>query len=123
MTLLETSVALGLAGALLAISMQMFTVAARQQASEERRRAAVREAANAVERLGTVAYDDLTPERLDRLGAALALEDTLPGATLKFDVEPAEGPPAGKRIVVTVGWTDTGGPIPPPVTLVRWRYR
>ena len=135
-TVIETAVAAVLAAALLTVCLQMAAATARQRNTHERRRAAVREAANAMERLATIPLGELTPERAEKLAAAIRLDETLPGAALEIEVAPIGGGEGKGTVpfslrenrdsprVVTVAVRDGERPgAAALVTLVRWRYR
>jgi Tfp pilus assembly protein PilV len=140
-TLIETAVAAVLAGALLTVCLQMAAATARQRDGQDRRRTAVREAANAMERLAAVPLDELTPERAEKLETTAGLDEVLPGANLEIEVtslgdekgtvpfslrenrdSPPVAEPPGQQITVMVrDGEDRGAAVL--ATLVRWRFR
>jgi len=122
LTLLEVTVTSLLLAVLFAVSMRMVGATAARRRAAEDRRAAMREAANVMERLAVRPWNELTPEAVADLRLSNEAANALRGATLKIDVTDQPGEPQGKRIVVEVHWRDSAGKSLPPRRLTAWRY-
>ena len=123
MTVLELLFAGALLAVLMTVCLQMLSAAAGQRRAAEDRQTAIREAANLMERLSTVAWDDLTPEAVGDVQLSDEARRALPGGELEIQLSsPAEQPEA-KRIVVLLRWQDRAGRFVRPVRLVAWRYQ
>jgi hypothetical protein len=121
-SILELTVSAVLLVALMTLCLTMLGAAASQQASGRRRAAALAEAANVLEQIAAVPFEELAGDRLAgwRLSPEAAAQ--LPGGTIEVAVDDFLGPPAGKRITVTIGWSDRAGEPARPVRLVTWRF-
>lgn len=122
--LLET----GMAGLLVVLAMTltvgMLTWIVAERRSAERRGWAAQEAANAMERLSALPYQDLTTT-LAQGSARLsdAGRDALPDARMTAEVSDAGEGLAAKRIDVEVRWRGRSGLDDAPVRLTSWVAR
>ncbi|MBW3598264.1 MAG: type II secretion system GspH family protein [Planctomycetes bacterium] len=126
-TILELTVAIILAGVLLAGVGQLLTVVAAQQREGERRAAAMHEAANQMERLAARPWSELTSESAADLQLSEEAAEALPEGMLSVmvnEVESGEDADAipGRRIEVAVSWRNSAGRQVEPVRLVAWRF-
>jgi Tfp pilus assembly protein PilE len=115
------------AGALLAVLMAaclpMLSAAAAQRRAAENRQTAFQEAANLMERLSTVPFDQLAPERVGHVQLSAEANRALPGAKLEIQLSSPPDQTDAKRIVVLLRWPDRTGRFVRPARLVAWRYR
>ena len=105
------------------VCLQMLSAAAAQRRAAEERQTAIREAANLMERLGTVPFDRLTPEGVAAVQLSGEARRALPEAELEVQLSSPPGQPEAKRIVVLLRWQDRTGRFLRPVRLVAWRYQ
>ncbi len=123
--LLETAVACVLLAALAGVCLKSFAAAAAQRLAIDQRQIALREAANLMEKLTALPWDDVD-QAADKPFAE-SLQKTLPkeldGAEIQVEVAPATGEPAAKRLAVIIRWQDKDGQWVQPVRLTAWRYR
>ncbi|MBN2475804.1 MAG: hypothetical protein JXB62_14425 [Pirellulales bacterium] len=122
-TLLEVVTAGALLAAVMLLCLQLTAATATGNRALDHRLAAIREAANLMERLATIPWDDLTPQTVQDAQLGEAARDALPGATVQVDLTTGEDQPAAKRIAVVIGWHERAGQPVAPVRLVAWRYR
>lgn len=108
-TLLELLAAAVMIGAMLAMVLPLLGwVAAERRAVARRERAAL-EASNLMERIAARPWEAISNEELgrERLGEAAAR--VLPHASLGVEVAELDGPPAAKRVAITIRWDDRPG--------------
>lgn len=147
-TMVELLVAGVLLVALTAVCVQMLAVLAGHRRAVEQEQTAIREAANLMERLAAVPWDELTPEGVRDVRLSEEARRALPGGELEISVtsskfgEPLAGErvagdrvagverseppvaqvPGAKRILVSIRWQDRTGRFVRPVRLAAWRY-
>lgn len=133
-TIVELSVAILLAGVVLAGVGQLLAVTAAQQREGHRRLTAMHEAANHMERLAALPWSDLTPERAAEFRLSDEAVSALPGAILTVRVREAEtagseqeaddplAALAARRLEVAVTWRNAAGRQVDPVRLTAWRF-
>ncbi len=114
------------AGALLAV-LTLVAVRVLAAASLERRRVdqqviALQEAAGAMQRVTALPWDELTAERLAEVRLSEGAPRALPGAELRWTVEPTEAVPAAKHIHVQLSWQSPNGAPQRPVRLDYWAF-
>ncbi len=122
-TLLEVTVAAAMLMGMMAVCLQMFGAVAAQNRAAEIRQTAVREAANAMERLRAVSWDELTAKNLQNVRLSEEASRALPGGELRIESTVPTDESDAKRIAVSVRWQDRTGRFMQPVRLVAWRYR
>jgi len=120
---MEITAAGAVLAVLLTVSLQMLAATAARRRAVEDRQTALVEAANAMERLAAVPWEEVTDEDLAEMQLSEPAQKVLRRGTLAVDVRKAGGEPEAKRIAVTVAWQDGSGNPQRPVTLVAWRYR
>jgi hypothetical protein len=103
--------------------MQVLSLAAAQRRTSEVRRLALAEVANQAEQLALVPWDELTAEKLAARQPSDALLDVAPTATLTVTPSDEAGPPAAKRVFLSVQWTTPAGDWVRPVELAIWRHK
>ena len=123
--LLETAVACVLLAALAGVCLKSFAAAAAQRLAIDQRQIALRAAANLLEKLTALPWDDLdkAADKPFAEASQKALPEELDGAEVKVEIVPATGEPAAKRLAVTVRWQDKDNQWVEPVRLTAWRYR
>jgi len=121
--ILELTVATVILVALMGVSLKWFVATAGQRRAADRRQAALREAANAMERLAVRPWEELTPEGVSKLAASLPVNEFLPGGQLSAQVTQPAGEPETKILAVTVRWQARQETPAEQVRLVTWKYR
>ena len=121
--LLEVVVAFGLMAVLVTICLQMLAVNAAARRAVERRAVALQEAANMLERVSALSWEQITAQRVAEFELSPSVRDILPGATARLSVEASgdAGPPA-KQVRVEISWTNSVGETEAPVQLSSWTY-
>ena len=120
--LLEMLAATALVMVLVTIGMQMLTASAHQRLAMRHRQAAMEEAANLLERIAALRWPQLTTTEIARQRLSDEARQTLPGGALSIELTAEAGPPAGKRVLVTVTWREAPAAEPLAVRLAAWRY-
>jgi Tfp pilus assembly protein PilV len=125
-TIFEMTIALLLAGVVLAGMAQLLAALASHRRESERRLAAIHEAANQMERLAVLPWSELTPEATAAWKLSQEAADALPAGELTVSISdaelPVEAPPAARRVEVEVAWRNSAGPMVDPVRVVAWRF-
>ncbi len=121
-TLIELMAATALLVTFVAVLVPMFQATVAQRRSIERRQAATLEAANALERVSALGWDELTAERAAAIRLSEEARQTLPGGELKLEFIQTAGEPDCRRIVVEVGWEPQPGQPRQTVRLAAWRF-
>jgi hypothetical protein len=120
-TILETIVAGVLLAATMSVCLQLLGAHAAQQQAIQRRQAAVREAANVMERAAAVPFRELTPQRLAEIQLSPEASATLPDGELTIELAVVPEDPGARRITVSIRWQDRNGEWLKPVQLTAWR--
>jgi hypothetical protein len=123
--LLETAVACVLLAALAGVCLKSFAASAAQRLAIDQRQIALRQAANILEQLTAIPWDDVdkAADKSFAEAATKALPKELDGGEVGVEVAPAAGNPAAKRLAVTIRWKDKDDQWIEPVRLTAWRYR
>jgi hypothetical protein len=131
MTVLEVTIALGLLAMGMALTAQVFTLCAGQHLAGQQLLVAQWEAANVLEHLAGLRYEEVTPEAVQSLEPSPQLQAALPAARLHVMVTnsgaanagggTAEAGPPHKRLQVEVTWAAGEGP-PRRVMLTAWKF-
>ncbi len=127
LTIVELTIAVLVIGVLLASIGRLLTVVAQQQREDERRLAALHEAANHMERLAAIPWNGLSTETVSQATLSVEAAEALPAGELTVRISEA-APPADaaalerRRVEVAVTWRNTAGERVQPVRLVAWRY-
>ncbi|MCL4192866.1 MAG: hypothetical protein KJZ87_14120 [Thermoguttaceae bacterium] len=122
-TLLEIFVASLLLAALLMVSLSMIAATTAHRQSVVRQQVALVEAANAMEHLWTLPWDELTAEHAGSLALSPEAMRSLADGALQVAVAESKGDLPGKRITVRIAWTPRSGLPAEQVGLVAWRFR
>jgi hypothetical protein len=113
---------MAIAALMLAVAMALVVQAASWLAAErrgaERRQRAVQEAANLMERLTSLPWDELTPGRAAAQTLSPATREILRDGSLTVDVSDEPGDPPARRVAIRIGWGSAA-----PVRLVAWVHR
>ncbi len=117
--LLEAMVALVLLSAAFIIVGQMHGFVLAQDQVAAHRQLAVDEAANQLERVSALPWQDLTSEKLNSFTLHEETTRSLQHARLEFKVTDLASP-RGKQVQVTVSWQEGNGS--QAVHLTAWRY-
>jgi prepilin-type N-terminal cleavage/methylation domain-containing protein len=120
-TIVEVLVAAGLLAVLLALCAQLLSVTGHARRASERRAIALEEAANLIERVRTLPFAEVTPERLARIELAPEVREFLPDATAKLSIDKETDAVPAKRVRVEIQWRAAAGP-EPPARLTFWVY-
>ena len=123
MTVLEVTLALAVLSLAFVLLGQFLTAAAQQRRVSEHRRLALQEAANAIERVAALSWDEVTAEELSGWKPSTSLSSTLPQATMKSIVAVEPGPPEAKRVRIEIAWTNASGQPGEPIGLTTFVYR
>ncbi len=121
--IIELIVATVILMAVMGVSLKWFVATAGQRRSEDRRQAALTEAASALERLAARPWEELTPENVAKLVASLELPKSLPSGQVLAQVTQPGGEPEAKILAVTVRWQSRQEAPAEQVRLVAWKYR
>jgi hypothetical protein len=122
-TLIEVSVSILLVASLGSLVVGALVSRARQQRAIDCRELAVAEAANLMEQLTSLSWNDLTRERLAPLKLSDSIRQSIPAATLAVMVEPSVDKPDAKRISIQIEYSGPSGQAVRPVRLTSWVYR
>ncbi len=121
--ILEVIVACGLLAVLLTMSVQVLSLMAVERRHVERRAIALVEAANIVERMSTMPYEDIDEARLADVGLSPDVCQLLPDGRASLAVEDESGEVPGKRVRVEIVWTGAAGHPESPVRLTHWVWQ
>ncbi len=122
MTLLEMTVALFVASAVMIAIVQLVGVTAKQRRTLEQRRVALQEVANQAERIAMLAWDQTAPDELKEWQPAHDLVAVAPKARCAIAVSPEAEPPLGRKIRLSITETNaTDQPIEL-AALTIWKF-
>jgi hypothetical protein len=102
---------------------QLLVIASHQQREHGRRRVAVLETANLMERAVSLSWDAVSKETVEAMQLPPEAREQLPEARVQADVVDEEGTPVRKRVRIRVDWVNAAGQREQPVQLVAWKYR
>ncbi len=122
-TLLEVSVALLALAALATLCLQFFAAASDQRRQVFAHLAATQEAANLLERVEALEWNDLTPQNAAKLQISAQARQVLPEGRAEMLVDDPSGTPPARRVAVVVHWRPQLGEPEREVRLVAWRYK
>jgi prepilin-type N-terminal cleavage/methylation domain-containing protein len=122
-TLFEVTVAIMLLGTLAALCLQLFAGVNSQQKDQNAELAATQEAANVMERLAAVAWDDLSKQSGGKFELSPQARKLLPEGKVEVKVDDAKGTPAARRIAVAICWRPLPGGPERKAGAVAWRYK
>jgi type II secretory pathway pseudopilin PulG len=115
-TLVETGIAAVMLAIAMGLTVQVVAWVAAERRASERRRCAVQEVANLMERV--TAQTHLTPEAARAFLLSEPARGLLPGAELSVSVE--EVPAGSRRVSLRLRWKDRAGDWDAPVRLTSW---
>jgi hypothetical protein len=119
--LLEVSIAAGLVAVAMVAVAQLMAVAAQQERAWEYRRMAAQEAANALEQVMSLPWDQVTENRVGELALSPDAARRLPVGRLACQLEIDAGDLSSKRIVAEVSWKNRAEDRER-VLLTAWRF-
>jgi prepilin-type N-terminal cleavage/methylation domain-containing protein len=122
-TLIELTAAGAILATLVAVLMPLFGAIAGQRQSLRARQAAAQEAANVMERLASLSWDDLTTRQVDAARLSDEAQQALPGGELKVKMTRPAGTPEAKQLTVEIRWQAEPSRSLQTVRLVAWKYR
>jgi prepilin-type N-terminal cleavage/methylation domain-containing protein len=122
-TLLETSVALLVLTALTTLCLRFFAAESGQRRQVFAHLAATQEAANVLERVEALNWNELTTASAAKLQLSAQARQTLPAGRVETLVDGPSGTPPAKRVAVAVRWRSQPGEPEREVRLVAWRYK
>lgn len=123
LSLLELTVAMVILGALMSLCVKWLAAAGGQQREARWREAALREAANVMERLAAQPWEKLTKELAAKASLSEEVRGSLPDGALTVQVTEAAGEPPSKEIAVTIRWRLRPETPEAQVRLVAWKFR
>ena len=122
-TLLEVSVALFVLAALTTLCLQFFAAASDQRRQVFAHLTATQEAANLLERVEALGWNELTAANAAKLQLSTQARQTLPDPRVELLVDGPSGTPPAKRVAASIYWRPLPGEPEREVRLVAWRYR
>jgi uncharacterized protein (DUF58 family) len=120
--MVEVIVGCALVAVLLALCVQLLSVTALERRGVERRAIALEQAANLIERVSAMPFEQITPQRLGEIKLAEEVEAILPKAAVTWSVADEPGDVPAKRVRVEIAWTGLGGRAESPARLTYWAY-
>jgi len=121
-TILEVMISAAMLSALLGVCWQLTAAVGAANRAAAERQTAICEAANLMETIATLPWDELTARRVGRLQLSEEAQLRLPGGELEIELTGPAGSPPAKRIVVSIRWQDRSDQLTRPVRLATWRY-
>jgi hypothetical protein len=121
-TLIECVMALTVLGAAMMLAVEGLSLLAAQRRTSDRRQAALVELDQVLERVAVAPWDELTSENIGAWKLSERFRAPADDACVIAEVADEAGPPAAKRLSVSLHWTASGvDETSPP--LVFWRYK
>jgi hypothetical protein len=120
--LVEAVVAAALLAVLLGVSLRVLGAVGGERRAIEKRAIALQEAAGAMERARALAWNEITPERLQSIGLSPSAAQILTGAAMRWTVEPAATGPPARHLRLQITWQNPSGGPSPPLQLDSWAY-
>jgi hypothetical protein len=121
--LVEASAAMLMLAVLTTVCLQFMWAVSDQRRQLFAHLTASQEAANLMERLSALKWDELTGDAAGKLQLSAEARKSLPEAHCELLVEGPSGDPPAKRIVVNVYWPSQPGGPEHRVRLTAWRYK
>jgi hypothetical protein len=122
MSLLEITLAAGLLGVLMSVSVQMLRVMGDRQRAADRRAAALQTVQALAEQLENMPWDQLTASAADEIESPDAISRYLPGAKLSIKIDEEGEPVVAKRLKLELQWNGPTGQAVAPVQLTVWSF-
>jgi hypothetical protein len=120
---METCVALLLLSVLTTLCLQFFAAASDQRRQVYAQLAATQEAANLLERIEALEWNELTTASAAKLQLSAQARQTLPDARVEMLIDGPTGTPPARRVTASVRWRPQLGEPEREVRLVVWRYK
>ena len=120
--LVETAVGVGISIVVMIAIAQLVAVLASQRAETAQIRLATQEAANIMERVMVLAWDELTEESVAAIELSPMALQGLDEPQLAIAVETRDDNLPAKQIEVRLDWRDRSGSRIQPVPLVAWKH-
>jgi prepilin-type N-terminal cleavage/methylation domain-containing protein len=121
-TLIELTIAVALLAIAMTLTVQAVGWVAQQRRATDRRQWAAREAGNVMERLTSLAWDDIAAKAGEAAARSSPARDALPGGELIVAID-ENANDHSKRIAVRIRWRTSNGGWEAPVRLTSWVYR
>ena len=124
-TILEVTVAIVLLSALTALCLEFFAGVTGQQKEQNAELAATQEAANVMERLAAVAWDDLSKQPGGKFELSPQARKMLPEGRVEVNVSGTRSVPdtLARRVAVAVYWRPLPGGPERKARVFAWRYK
>src|SRR5207249_648256 len=122
MTLFELTVALFILTTAMMAIVQLMAATASQRRSADQRRVALQEVANQAERVALLSWEQTAPEKLTTWEPSAELMKVLPQAKCAAEVSEESAAPVGRKIRLTVTWTNAAGQQVEPASVTIWRF-
>lgn len=121
-TVIELIAAAAILGVLIVVCSQMLSRTIAQQQAIAHRRAALQMASNAMERVQTRAWNELTAAGTEPIARAVVAQGKLRKSRIEIEIVQSESAPTARRIGVTVFWTEGSDEVERKQTLTAWRF-
>ena len=121
-TIVEMMAAGAMTAVLITMCAQMLALTSVQRRAAERRTIALEEAANLTESLGSLTWEDATPERIAQYRLSESAQRLLGRGVLKIDLEPSTSGPPAKLVRVAITWPNGVGESDATVKLSSWIF-
>jgi Tfp pilus assembly protein PilV len=122
MTLFELTMALFILTTAIAAILQLVAFSASQRRAADQRRIALAEVANQAERIALLSWDQTAPEALTTWQPSAELAAVLPQAKCQVESLDEAGPPVGRRLRLSVTWTNAAGQEVVPAAVTIWKF-
>jgi Tfp pilus assembly protein PilV len=121
-SIVEALVALSVLATAVTGATQLLVLSTQQRQNADRLLVGQLEAANVLERVAAMRYEEVTPESLRGLKLSAEAQGALPAAQLKVELVEAAAPePPEKRITAKISWSAVGDERAA-VQLTAWKY-
>lgn len=121
-SMIEVTVALFILASLITAVTKVTILTAHQRRAVERRQLAFSETANLMERAAATPWNETTTQQFAKFKLSSILQQQLPTATLRIEVDEIPQPLPAKRITIEVFWKNAVGRQVEPARLVSWKY-
>jgi hypothetical protein len=111
-----------LVAVLLTLCVQLLSITALARRDSERRAIALQQAANLIERVSVMPFDEITPDSLNDIKLPAEVDSILPGGAVTWFIEEEPGDVPAKRVRVEIAWAGGGGRAEAPARLTYWVY-
>jgi len=118
--LMEAMAGAAVLAVLITVCLQMFASMTVSRRAAEQRALALQAAANTIERISALPWDQITPERLAEITLPPSTQEHLGGGNLKLTLRPLETVGPAKQLQVEITWPNSAGGTDAPVRLSYW---